>query len=151
MSPATQEAWYRETARAGHATWSSIYQWDDKPEVLSVSYNEPLRFGDGRLRGVIGVDVILTQLSKRLAEIWGGRAGLVLITERNGMVVASSKGSPFQSRPGQTPERLRINQSLDPLEREVAQLLFLPGPTGGLRLNQELVHRSSRKIGRAHV
>ena len=125
MSSATQEAWYAQTAKAGKAIWSSIYQWDDKPEVLSISFNEPVRYPDGRLRGVIGVDFILSQLNEKLARMWGKRPGLVVITERNGHLVASSNGNTMETSPGQTPRRRWIHQSLNPLEREVGQLLFL--------------------------
>ena len=145
MESVTGEAWYHETAEAGRPTWSSIYQWDDKPEVLSVSYNEPVRYPDGRLRGVIGVDFILTQLNARLAQIRGQRPGQVLITERNGLLVASSSGNTIISGAGKPPVRRRISQSANPLEREAGQLLFLPGGAE-LRLREDLVRRSTSQV-----
>ncbi|MDX2240957.1 MAG: hypothetical protein NW224_09760, partial [Leptolyngbyaceae cyanobacterium bins.302] len=36
------EAWYAEAAEAGHPLWSKVYQWEDKPEVLSVSSSYPV-------------------------------------------------------------------------------------------------------------
>lgn len=144
MSPATEEAWYTETVRADKPTWSSIYQWDDKPEVLSVSFNEPVRHPDGRLRGVIGVDFILTQLNSKLARIWGQRSGLVVITERNGRLVASSNGNTIETGIGKAPERRWITQSVNPLEREAGQLLFSAG-SGPRRLNEALVQRSTSR------
>ncbi|MFM7268651.1 MAG: ATP-binding protein [Cyanobium sp.] len=148
IEPATREAWYTETARTGRPTWSSIYQWDDKPEVLSISYNEPLFHPDGRLRGVIGVDFTLSQLSSRLAAIWGRRAGLVLISELDGQVVASSAGSPVINRPGEPPRRRRLDQSSNPLEREATRLLFVPDPSGkALRLNRSMLQRSPGTAG----
>lgn len=139
---ATEEAWYRETVRAGQATWSSIYQWDDKPEVLSISYNQPVLHPDGRLRGVIGIDFTINQLNSRLARIWGGRPGALLITERNGMLVASSNGNTVETRPGQAPRRRRINESRNPLEQEASRLLFPPRPAGqGLRLDEAMIQR----------
>jgi len=139
---ATEEAWYRETVKAGHATWSSIYQWDDKPEVLSISYNQPVLHPDGRLRGVIGIDFTINQLNHRLARIWGGRPGALLITERNGMLVASSNGNTVETRPGQPPRRRRITESRNPLELEASRLLFRPRTAGqGLRLDEALIQR----------
>ncbi|MFZ9271068.1 MAG: sensor histidine kinase, partial [Prochlorococcaceae cyanobacterium] len=38
-----KEAWYADTIKANRATWSSIYQWEDKPHVFAISYNEPVR------------------------------------------------------------------------------------------------------------
>jgi signal transduction histidine kinase len=142
MEAATQEAWYAETAQAGRPIWSSVYQWDDKPDVLSVSYNEPVRYPDGRLRGVIGVDFILTQLNARLAHIRGQRPGQVLITERNGLLVASSSGNTIITSPGKPPQRRRIIQSANPIEREAGQLLFRSGGAE-LRVRDDLVRRST--------
>jgi signal transduction histidine kinase len=140
---ATEEAWYRETARASQATWSSIYQWDDKPEVLSISYNQPVLRPDGRLRGVIGIDFTINQLNNRLARIWGRRPGVLLITEHNGMLVASSSGNTVETRPGQAPRRRRISESSNRLEQEASRLLFKPLPAGqGLRLDEAMIQRS---------
>lgn len=148
IEPATKETWYTETARTRRPTWSSIYQWDDKPEVLSISYNEPVFHPDGRLRGVIGVDFTLSQLSTRLASIWGRRAGLVLITELDGQVVASSTGSPVIHAPGEPPRRRRLDQSSNPLEREATRLLFVPEQSGTvLRPNRSLLQPPSGATG----
>jgi signal transduction histidine kinase len=143
---ATEEAWYRETARAGQATWSSIYQWDDKPEVLSISYNQPVLRPDGRLRGVIGIDFTINQLNHRLARIWGRRPGVLLITERNGMLVASSSGNTVETKPGQAPRRRRITESSNRLEQEASRLLFHSLPAGqGLHLDEALIRRSQAR------
>ena len=41
MSATHEEAWYVDTVAAGRATWSSIYAWEDQPDIHSVSYNTP--------------------------------------------------------------------------------------------------------------
>jgi len=63
MDTVHNEAWYAETVLANKATWSSIYQWEDKPHIFAISYNEPVRDQRGTMLGVIGVDFVLSQLS----------------------------------------------------------------------------------------
>jgi signal transduction histidine kinase len=136
IGTAREEAWYRETIKADRPIWSSIYQWDDNPGVLSVSFNQPIRDPrSGRLQGVIGVDVILTQLSTFLQQLWGQRPGLVLVLERDGRLVASSRPTMvLRANPGGPPRRTRIDDSDDPLVRRLAGLLFSRTDNGDLRL-----------------
>lgn len=132
IGTAREEPWYSETLRAGVPAWSSIYQWDDKPEVLSISFNQPVRDGRGRPQGVIGVDLILSQLNDKLRRIWGEREGLVLIVERNGLLVASSDGQTLSyGKPGAAPTRLPLERSPDPMVQAVASAL-----SGGLQDSQ---------------
>ncbi len=115
MTDSHEEAWYVETVKAGQATWSSIYQWEDKPEVLAIAFNQPL-YGPGRqLLGVIGVDFVLSQLNTWLEEVWKDRNGFALIVERNGMVVASSRPGLTSTGTGSKTKRVRLDQLPDPL------------------------------------
>ena len=115
MTDSHEEAWYVETVKAGQPTWSSIYQWEDKPEVLAIAFNQPL-YGPGRqLLGVIGVDFVLSQLNTWLAEVWKDRSGFALIVERNGMVVASSRPGLTSTGTGSKTKRVRLEQLPDPL------------------------------------
>lgn len=133
IGTAREEVWYRQTVQRGRPTWSSIYQWDDKPEVLSISYNQPVRDRAGRLQGVIGADLILTQLNARLHRLWGERPGRVLIVERNGLLVASSDGQTVHgSSPGSPPRRLRLDQSPDPRLKQLGRLLLSQADAGRL-------------------
>lgn len=133
IGTAREEIWYRQTVQSGRPTWSSIYQWDDKPEVLSISYNQPVRDRSGRLQGVIGTDLILSQLNTRLRRLWGERPGLVLIVERSGLLVASSDAQTLHgSPPGSRPRRLRLDQSPDPRLRQLGTLLLSQADAGRL-------------------
>ena len=71
-------------------TWSSIYAWEDKPDTFSISYNAPIVSNDQQLLGVVGVDMIINQLSTWLQDVWKNEQGLALIVEANGDLVASS-------------------------------------------------------------
>ena len=145
IGSAREEAWYRETVQRDRPTWSSIYQWDDKPHVLSISHNQPVRDRLGRLRGVIGVDLILSQLNTKLRAIWGQRPGVLLIVERDGLLVASSDGHTLAPGPaGQPPRRLRLDQSPDPRVKSAGALLLAQAGGGRLPARpQRLTHAGS--------
>jgi PAS domain S-box-containing protein len=118
------EVWYSETVKLGKPTWSPIYQWDDKPEVLSVSANYPLYDRDRRLLGVLSVDQILTQISQFLHQIKVSNSARTYIVERSGDLVATSTPSekPFRLVNGAA-RRLNADDSDDPLIRDSAVFL----------------------------
>jgi signal transduction histidine kinase len=120
MTTFHQEAWYADTVKADRPTWSRIYQWEDKPHVFAISYNEPVRSAGGTLQGVIGVDFVLSQLSTWLQQLWQGVPGLALIVEPDGQVVASSRPElTLVTRNGQR-RRARLAQLSAPLARAAA-------------------------------
>jgi len=153
MTDSHEEAWYVETVKAGQATWSSIYQWEDKPEVLAIAFNQPL-YGPGRqLLGVIGVDFVLSQLNTWLAEVWKDRNGFALIVERNGMVVASSRPGLTSTGTGSTTKRVRLDQLPDPLvqatNRRLQELGGLAAPSS-LASTQTVPYRGNTYLVGLH-
>ncbi|MBG1245603.1 ATP-binding protein [Nostoc sp. NZL] len=88
------EAWYADAVKAGKPVWSQIYQWEDKPEVLSISSSFPVYDKKNQLVGVISVDLILSQISNFLANLNTGKSGKTFILERSGLIVASSTTEP---------------------------------------------------------
>lgn len=138
MTTFHQEAWYTDTVKAGRPLWSSIYAWEERPDVFSISYNEPVRSASGQLLGVIGVDFVLTQLSTWLEQLWRDQQGLALVVERNGMVVAASKpGLTRTGRPGQW-RRARIDQLSSPLAQLLTRTYFQSDRQGNLHLRVPL-------------
>jgi hypothetical protein len=133
MTSIHKEAWYADTVTAGKATWSAIYAWEDKPEIFSISYNTPL-YGPGKqLLGVIGVDMVLSQLSTWLEGVWTHSDGLALIVEPNGQLVASSHPPDTLQGSGRGVRRSRIDQLPDPLARQLSAAFFLRQGNGDLR------------------
>lgn len=137
MTTFHQEPWYAETVKANRPLWSSIYAWEERPEVFSISFNEPVRDARGQLLGVIGVDFVLTQLSTWLEELWRDQQGLALVVERNGMVVAASQpGLTRTGQPGQW-RRARIDQLANPLAQVLSRTYFQAQPNGTLQLRAD--------------
>ncbi len=148
MTTFHQEAWYADTIKAGRPVWSSIYAWEERPEVFSISYNEPVRGAGGRVLGVIGVDFVLTQLSTWLERLWRDQEGLALVVERNGMVVAASRpGLTRTGQPGQW-SRARIDQLRDPLAQLLTRTYFRKQPNGSLQLRSDQIHPGQEAIER---
>ncbi len=119
------EAWYADAVKARKPIWSAVYQWDDKPEVLSISSSYPVfdRTND-RLLGILSIDHILTQIGDYLQQIQVSRSGKIFIMERNGLLVASSASeAPFRIVKGKA-SRLGALESDEPLIRQAAQQLL---------------------------
>lgn len=117
------EAWYAEVVKTQKPLWSNIYQWEDKPEVLSISSSYPVYDRDRQMIGVMGVDLILTQLSDYLRQMTISPSSRAFIVERNGLLVAnSSPNPPYQLVNGQA-QRLKATESPDPLIRATATYL----------------------------
>ncbi|MEH2193484.1 MAG: ATP-binding protein [Nostoc sp.] len=95
------EAWYADAVKAGKPVWSQIYQWEDKPEILSISSSYPVYNQTQKLVGVISVDLILSQISTFLANLNTEESGKTFILERSGLIVASSSEPPYNIINGQ--------------------------------------------------
>ncbi|MGA7954748.1 MAG: ATP-binding protein [Gloeobacterales cyanobacterium] len=117
------EAWYADAVKAGHPVWSDIYAWSDKPNVLSISSSYPIYDRSHKLLGVIGVDLILSQIDKFLQTLTFSPSSQILILERNGALVAhSGSKNPFQITDGKA-HRVRLHGVRNPQIQSVAQYL----------------------------
>ena len=115
-----EDAWYASAIIKGKPLWSPIYQWQDRPEIISISSSYPVFDASKQVVGVLGVDFILSQISHFLRDLQISPSGQVFIIERDGMVVASSsQEKPYLQVKGKA-TRLNILQSQEPLMRNVA-------------------------------
>ena len=124
MSDTHEEAWYVDTVQAGQPTWSRIYAWEDQPDTFSISYNAPIFDAKQQLLGVIGVDMIINQLSTWLQEAWRNNQGLALIVESNGDIVASSSPDLTFIKEGDSIRRANISEVKHDLARQFNQSYF---------------------------
>lgn len=117
------EAWYTEPVKVGKPMWSPIYQWEDKPEVLSISSSYPLYDKNKTIAGVLSIDHLLAQISNFLNNLKVSKSGRIFILERNGLLVASSASEPpFRINKGKA-QRLKALNSNDYLIQSTAQYL----------------------------
>lgn len=113
--PVQEEGWYAAAAEAGTAVWSDIYQWDDKPEVLSISSSYPVYGSERELLGVIGVDLILSQISTFLSSLEVEPTATIFILEPTGALVATSTKTPLFQLQGEEASRLAAADSSNPI------------------------------------
>ena len=118
------EGWYKAIAITKQSQWSQIYQWQDKPDVLSLSLSYPVLDNNRRLQGVLGVDIILSQLNVFLDKLEVSPSSHSFILERNGFIVANSgKAKVYRMRDGQ-PQRIQAINSNNDAIRDTAQYLM---------------------------
>ena len=117
------EAWYADAVKAGKPLWSQIYQWEDKPEVISISSSYPVYNKTKTIAGVLSIDLLLSHISQFLNQIKVSKSGHTFILERDGLLVASSSTEkPFRVVDGKA-KRLRASDSKEPLIRSTTQYL----------------------------
>jgi signal transduction histidine kinase len=144
------EGWYADAVKAGHPVWSDIYAWSDKPNVLSISSSYPIYDRNHKLLGVIGVDLILSQIDKFLQTLTFSPSSQILILERNGALVAhSGSKNPFQITDGKA-HRVQLHGVRNPQIQSVAQYLDKNfGDLKRIKAAQNIVIDSS--VGRQFV
>ncbi|MFK0733620.1 MAG: histidine kinase dimerization/phospho-acceptor domain-containing protein, partial [Gloeotrichia echinulata HAB0833] len=118
-----QEAWYVDATKAGKPVWSQIYQWDDQP-VLSISSSYPVYDAEKNLRGVIGIDLILSHIGHFLRQLKVGESGKTFILERSGLIVAASTNQPAYNVIRGQVKRVLASESQDVVIRQTTQYLL---------------------------
>ncbi|MGF1494536.1 MAG: response regulator [Microcoleaceae cyanobacterium] len=120
-----QRPWYKAAVAAGEPTWSTIYQFSSDTAVrLGITAVEPYFDAAGERLGVWGTDIVLSHLSDFLRTLEIGESGQVFITERDGLLVASSVlDQPFTVKDGEA-ERIQAAEATDPLIRSTTQALL---------------------------
>uniref|UniRef100_UPI0035C971B1 histidine kinase dimerization/phospho-acceptor domain-containing protein n=1 Tax=uncultured Nostoc sp. TaxID=340711 RepID=UPI0035C971B1 len=118
------EAWYTDPVKLGKRVWSQIYQWEDKPEIISISSSYPVYDKNRKFVGVISVDLLLSQISNFLANLKINDSGKTFILERSGLIVASSTSEPPYTVINGKGKRLSALDSQNSLIRLTTQSLI---------------------------
>jgi HAMP domain-containing protein len=115
--------WYQAGAEMGKATWSEIYVFSARP-VLGISPVAPVYDEDGNLKGVLGIDLTLSELTDFLRTIEISPTGEAYIMEHNGELVAlSSEELPFFTNDEGNQQQLLATESADLVISSTAQTL----------------------------
>lgn len=114
--------WYTTAKQSKKATWSPIYVFTASP-VLGITPVMPIYNETGNLRGVLAIDVTLSQISDFLKSIKISPSGQVFAIERSGEIVGSSTDElPFiTAKDGQ--KRLLATDSKNGLIRSASTYL----------------------------
>jgi signal transduction histidine kinase/CheY-like chemotaxis protein len=117
------DSWYSETKARGKTTWGSIYNWTDMPEYIAATINSPIYDKNNQFIGVIGIDLLLSNISYFLQNLDISPNARTFIIEHDGNLVASSsKENPFILVNG-VAKRLSALKSSDLQIRNTAQHL----------------------------
>jgi PAS domain S-box-containing protein len=118
-----EEGWYAQAAKAGKPIWTSIYQWQHRPDKLSISASIPIYDASHALKGVLGVDLILSQIGDFLHNLKMTPHAKAIVLERNGLLIANSaQEPPYLNLKGQI-TRKPATASVDPVMSAAAQYL----------------------------
>lgn len=90
-----EDDWYVDAIAAGKPLWSDIYVWEEPP-ALALSASYPLYDSQQKLLGVVGIDLLLSQISDFLAELDISPSAEVFIFERNGLLIGASGADEFE-------------------------------------------------------
>ncbi len=126
-----ERPWYKNTVKANKPIWSEIYGLLDANDfdlavTQTVSANQPFYDKDGKLRGVLGTDIFLSQIRDFLTGLKIGKTGKTFIMERSGMIVASStEEQPYLINPKNNEvERLdALHSKIPAINRSVEYLI----------------------------
>ncbi|MGL6338549.1 MAG: ATP-binding protein [Waterburya sp.] len=111
--------WYTDAIKYGRPLWSEIYTWDDDPSIISVSASYPLYAQDKKLIGVIGIDLVLSQIGDFLKQLQVSPSAKTYILERNGLIVAASSDEKFYTIEKGEAQRMKASASKDPTLRVI--------------------------------
>ncbi|WP_416236353.1 ATP-binding protein [Spirulina sp. CCNP1310] len=119
-----EEAAYLDAIAAKKPTWSAIYQWDNFPDVISISASYPLYTATNDLIGVLVTNLRLSQIGEFLQGVNVSESGEAFIIERNGLLVASSAEAPAYAIEEGKAQRLAAVDSADPMIQSTATYLL---------------------------
>ena len=101
--------WYGGAVSTGKLYWSDVYIFftDQKP---GVTVSLPIIADNGELRGVLGLDIDLEQLSAFLAGLQIGRSGRAMIIDEAGRLVASPDLARMFKKVGDNLQPARLDE-----------------------------------------
>ena len=124
----TQREWYQLPLKSGRGKWIKPY-YGEGGEALMVTYAMPLR-RDGRVVGIVAVDLDLDSLLKRLHFLRPGGDGTVYLINKAGKILAHPALKAIADLPG--------NKGLG----DMAALMKHPG-VDTVKMKDPVSHRTS--------
>jgi signal transduction histidine kinase/DNA-binding response OmpR family regulator len=104
-------------------TWSEI-SWSSNSLALEMQAVTPVYSSDNRLKGVLGVEIFLSEISQFLRNLKVSQSGHTFVLERSGEIIASSTSEqPYVERNNQQ-IRLLATESSNPLIQATTKQLL---------------------------
>jgi PAS domain S-box-containing protein len=120
--------WYESALKRQISVWSPVYT-SFKTSSLVLSASLVVQDRQGKILGVVGSDLYLTQINEILRRLTTGPRGRLLIIEANGALVASStRDVLYVSTDSGSTERRMADSLTDPVIRGALAQLKTLGP-----------------------
>jgi PAS domain S-box-containing protein len=114
--------WYKAAVKARQTVWSPIYPFVARP-ILGITASLPIYSESGNLRGVMAIDLTLSQIGDFLRQLKIAKTGQAFILEPSGEIVATSTSEASYISIDQKQHRIHALKSQNPLLRLVFQNL----------------------------
>lgn len=121
--------WFVEASKRAALTWSSVYI-DYTTKALTVTLAKPVFNKQNEQRGVVATDIPLTALTEFVRGLKVSETGVAFIVEKNGNLIATSSKEQLFGENAQQGNRVRADQSTNPLIREAYTQLQAERATG---------------------
>lgn len=146
-----QRPWFRKAAAQGTLVWTAPYLFFTSRQP-GITVAAPVTDAQGRLRGVVGVDIEITQISAFLDDLRRVTGGSAVILSRDGDVIAHPEAGKIQKPTGDASGAVRfarIDELEDPLAR--AAVAALGGPLNGVQPSSIATFRTFAQNGEEHL
>lgn len=137
--------WYKAAVQAGKPTWSPIYVFTATPD-LGVTPVVPIYNQNGLIKGVLAIDLTLSQISDYLRKLKISQSGQAFIMERSGDIVASSTNElPFVTSKEGRERRNAVNSNNVLIQGAALYLQKQFGAFDKIKNNQQLIFELNGK------
>ena len=92
-----KSGWYQRAAKTGKLGWTKPYV-ESGGKKQTITCSKPFYNSRGKLRGVIGADVMLSSLTEKIINTRVGDVGYVFLLDDKGNVIARPQITPDDSR-----------------------------------------------------
>ncbi len=133
--------YYKTAIKAGKQSWTEVYNafgYENRPTITATQpiYRQLSNGQEGELLGVIGVDLILSQISQFLSELEISKSGMAFIIEPSGTLIATSTGEPVITQDANKKnQRVMATNSKNALIRGTAE--YLQKHYGSFRIEKD--------------
>jgi adenylate cyclase len=132
--------YYKTAIKTGKQSWTEVYNafgYENRPTITaSQPVYRQLANGQRELLGVVGVDLILSQISQFLSDMEISKSGMAFIIEPSGQLIATSTGEAVITQDEKKQNhRVMAATSQNALIRSTAE--YLQQHYGGLKIEQD--------------
>ena len=133
--------YYKTAVTTGKQSWTDVYNafgYENRPTITASQpiYRQMSNGQKGELLGVVGVDLILSQISQFLSELEISKSGMAFIIEPSGQLVATSAGEPVIIQDANKKNRrVMATDSKTALVRSTAE--YLQKHYGSFKIDQD--------------